>query len=86
MGRIKSMYLKDENNMPVVWTLKKLIESLRLRYKDLDEEVRVYERMTGATLDTNELMKIINLSYLDEDDDEIDIDSNINLQDALRLN
>ena len=44
--------------------------------------------MTGQhrNLDTNELMKIINLSYIDSEDEEIDIDSNLNLQDALRVN
>ena len=43
--------------------------------------------MTGShrSLDTNELMKIINLSYIDQEDEEIDIDSNLNLQDALRM-
>lgn len=59
---------------------------LRERYPDLDQEVRVYERMVaaeGRKLDTNEFMKIINLSYVDEEDDEIDIDSNLNLNDAL---
>ena len=37
-------------------------------------------------METCELMKIINLSYIDEEDEEIDIDSNLNLQDALRAN
>lgn len=58
-----------------------MIELLRTRFKDLDEELKVYEGMTGSYrhLDTNELMKIINLSYVDEEDEEIDIDSNLNL-------
>ena len=30
-------------------------------------------------------MKIINLSYIDEDEDEVDIDSNKNLSDAFHL-
>jgi hypothetical protein len=53
----------------------------------LDAELKVYEDMTGShrSLDTNELMKIINLSYIDQEDEEIDIDSNLNLQDALRM-
>ena len=42
--------------------------------------------MTGEQLDTNELMKIINLTYTNEDQDEVDIDSNLNLQDAIRYN
>ena len=65
-----------------------MIELLRTRFSDLDAELKVYEEMTGSHrhLDTNELMKIINLSYIDEEDEEIDIDSNLNLQDALRAN
>ena len=64
-----------------MWTLQKIIDVLRRRFKDLDKELKVYENMTGEyiQLDTNELMKIINLSYLNEDQDEIDIDSNLNL-------
>jgi len=64
-----------------LWTLQKIIDVLRRRFKDLDKELKVYENMTGEyiQLDTNELMKIINLSYLNEDQDEIDIDSNLNL-------
>jgi hypothetical protein len=44
--------------------------------------------MTGENrqLDTNELMKIINLSYVNLEDEEVDIDSNLNLQDAIRYN
>ena len=77
--------------MTVVWTLQKLIDVLRRRFHDLDEELRVYESMTGEhrTLDTNELMKIINLSYInleEGENEEVDIDSNLNLQDALRYN
>lgn len=58
-----------------------MIELLRSRFSDLDAELKVYEEMTGShrQLDTNELMKIINLSYIDEEDEEIDIDSNLNL-------
>jgi hypothetical protein len=58
-----------------------MIELLRTRFSDLDSELKVYEEMTGShrSLDTNELMKIINLSYIDEEDEEIDIDSNLNL-------
>ncbi len=54
---------------------------MRTRFSDLDSELKVYEEMTGShrSLDTNELMKIINLSYIDEEDEEIDIDSNLNL-------
>ena len=58
-----------------------MIELLRLRFSDLDAELKVYEGMTGEYkhLETCELMKIINLSYIDEEDEEIDIDSNLNL-------
>ena len=75
MNRIKRVYLgsNDDNpSIPVVWTLQKLIELLRVRFKDLDEELKVYENMTGAHnhLDTSELMKIINLSYIDEENDD----------------
>jgi hypothetical protein len=56
---------------------------LRQRFSDLDQEIKVYEGMLSngerKHLDTNELMKIINLSYIDADDEEIDIDSNLNL-------
>ena len=47
----------------------------------MDKELRVYENMTGEyrMLDTNELTKIINLSYINEDQDLVDIDSNLNL-------
>ncbi len=75
MNRIKRVYLcsNDGNpSIPVVWTLQKLIELLRVRFKDLDEELKVYENMTGSHnhLDTSELMKIINLSYIDEENDD----------------
>jgi hypothetical protein len=94
MGRIKRVYLDSEDpynsddeqhkqpsTITVLWTLQKIIDVLRRRFKDLDKELKVYENMTGEyiQLDTNELMKIINLSYLNEDQDEIDIDSNLNL-------
>jgi hypothetical protein len=74
MNRIKRVYLgsNDGNpNIPVVWTLQKLIELLRVRFKDFDEELKVYENMTVSHyLDTSELMKIINLSYIDEENDD----------------
>ena len=83
MDRIKRVYLVNEQDpsVKIVWTLQKIIELLRTRFKDLDAELKVYEEMTGSyrSLDTNELMKIINLSYIDEEDEEIDIDSNLNL-------
>ena len=83
MNRIKRVYLVNEQDpsVKIVWTLQKIIELLRTRFKDLDAELKVYEEMTGSyrSLDTNELMKIINLSYIDEEDEEIDIDSNLNL-------
>lgn len=83
MDRIKRVYLVNEQDpsVKIVWTLQKIIELLRTRFSDLDAELKVYEEMTGSyrSLDTNELMKIINLSYIDEEDEEIDIDSNLNL-------
>lgn len=83
MNRIKRVYLVNEQDpsVKIVWTLQKIIELLRTRFSDLDSELKVYEEMTGShrNLDTNELMKIINLSYIDEEDEEIDIDSNLNL-------
>ena len=83
MNRIKRVYLVNEQDpsVKIVWTLQKIIELLRSRFSDLDSELKVYEEMTGShrSLDTNELMKIINLSYIDEEDEEIDIDSNLNL-------
>jgi hypothetical protein len=83
MNRIKRIYLVNEQDpsVKIVWTLQKMIELLRSRFSDLDDELKVYEGMTGShrSLDTNELMKIINLSYIDEEDEEIDIDSNLNL-------
>jgi hypothetical protein len=83
MNRIKRVYLVNEQDpsVKIVWTLQKIIELLRTRFSDLDAELKVYEEMTGShrSLDTNELMKIINLSYIDEEDEEIDIDSNLNL-------
>jgi hypothetical protein len=83
MNRIKRIYLVNEQDpsVKIVWTLQKMIELLRSRFSDLDDELKVYEGMTGShrSLDTNELMKIINLSYVDEEDEEIDIDSNLNL-------
>lgn len=83
MNRIKRVYLVNEQDpsVKIVWTLQKIIELLRTRFSDLDSELKVYEEMTGShrSLDTNELMKIINLSYIDEEDEEIDIDSNLNL-------
>ena len=83
MNRIKRIYLVNEKDpsVKIVWTLQKIIELLRSRFSDLDSELKVYEEMTGShrSLDTNELMKIINLSYIDEEDEEIDIDSNLNL-------
>ena len=74
--------------MMVVWTLQKIIDVLRRRFKNLDKELKVYENMTGENrqLDTNELMKIISFSYINLDDEEVDIDSNLNLQDAIRYN
>ena len=65
----------------MVWTLQKIIDVLRRRFSDMDKELRVYENMTGEyrMLDTNELTKIINLSYINEDQDLVDIDSNLNL-------
>ena len=55
----------------MVWTLQKIIDVLRRRFSDMDIELRVYENMTGEyrMLDTNELTKIINLSYINEDQD-----------------
>ena len=52
-----------------MWTLQKIIDVLRRHFKDLDDELKVYEHITGAyrQLDTNELMKIINLSYINLD-------------------
>jgi hypothetical protein len=83
MNRIKRIYLVNQQDpsVKIVWTLQKMIELLRSRFSDLDAELKVYEEMTGShrQLDTNELMKIINLSYIDEEDEEIDIDSNLNL-------
>ena len=83
MNRIKRIYLVNEQDpsVKIVWTLQKIIELLRSRFSDLDSELKVYEEMTGShrSLDTNELMKIINLSYIDQEDEEIDIDSNLNL-------
>ena len=83
MNRIKRIYLVNQQDpsVKIVWTLQKMIELLRTRFSDLDAELKVYEEMTGShrQLDTNELMKIINLSYIDEEDEEIDIDSNLNL-------
>ena len=83
MNRIKRIYLVNEQDpsVKIVWTLQKMIELLRSRFSDLDDELKVYEGITGShrSLDTNELMKIINLSYIDEEDEEIDIDSNLNL-------
>jgi hypothetical protein len=83
MNRMKRIYLVNEQDpsVKIVWTLQKMIELLRSRFSDLDDELKVYEGMTGShrSLDTNELMKIINLSYIDEEDEEIDIDSNLNL-------
>lgn len=38
--------------------------------------------MRGRSLDINEFLKIVNISYLDLENDEIDIDSNINLHEA----
>ena len=61
--------------------MQKIIDVLRRRFSDMDMELRVYENMTGEyrMLDTNELTKIINLSYINEDQDLVDIDSNLNL-------
>ena len=74
MNRIKRIYLVNEQDpsVKIVWTLQKMIELLRSRFSDLDDELKVYEGMTGShrSLDTNELMKIINLSYIDEEDEE----------------
>ena len=68
MDRIKRVYLVNEQDpsVKIVWTLQKIIELLRTRFSDLDAELKVYEEMTGShrSLDTNELMKIINLSYI----------------------
>ncbi len=73
--------------------MQKIIDMLRVRFRDLNQELTVYENISGSykQLDTNELMKIINLSYLsnsyiEDEQEEVDIDSNLNLQDALRLN
>lgn len=86
-GRIKRIFLGNDSNdnsaTSKVWTLQKIIDLLRGRFRDLNKELTVYENMSGTykQLDTNELMKIINLSYLsfEEEQEEVDIDSNINL-------
>lgn len=54
-----------------MWTLQKMIDLLRVRYPDMDREIRYYEKMTDVsrTLNINELMKIINLSYVDDEDE-----------------
>lgn len=63
----------------MVWTLSRIIDVLRQRFNDLDAELKLYEGMSDRHLGTNEIIKIINLSYIDDEDEEIDIDSNINL-------
>lgn len=62
------------------FTLAWLIGVIRQRYADVNSDLESY--LVGD--DTMQAMKVVNLSYVAGDDEEFDIDSNNNLQDALR--
>jgi len=78
LNRVKRVYLGAlaEHECTLAW----LIRTIRERYADVNSDLESY--LVGDET-TMQAMKVVNLSYV-AGDDEADIDSNLNLQEALR--
>jgi hypothetical protein len=77
LKRVKRVYIGaiSDQECTLIW----LIKVIRQRYSDINSDLESY--LVGD--DVMQAMKVVNLSYV-AGDDEIDIDSNKNLEDAIR--
>jgi uncharacterized protein YfkK (UPF0435 family) len=66
-------------------THEKLLILIRTRFSLIGQELNDLERKRNMKLDYVDLMKIINCSYLDNEDCESDIDSTRDLRDAFSM-